>query len=108
VGGVEAQEMQNRGLEVVNGDRAFGDVVAQVVGSAQRDPRLEAAPGHPEREAVRMMVAAEERGSAAGLVHRGPAELATPDDDCLAQEPALLETRKQRRDRLIAVLALLG
>ena len=48
-------------------DLGLDDVVAKLVGLAVDDARLDAAAGHPEREAVRVVVAAEEGRAAASL-----------------------------------------
>ena len=51
------------------------------------------------REAVRVVVAAEELRAAARLVHRRAAELAAPDDERVVEQAALLEVLEQRGDR---------
>ena len=38
--GIEAQEVKDGGLEIVDGDRVLGDLVAQVVGGAEEIPPL--------------------------------------------------------------------
>ena len=65
------------------------------------DAPLDAAAGHPEGEAVGVVVAAEERRAAARLVHRGAAELAAPDHERLVEQPAPLQVLEQGRDRLV-------
>ena len=44
---VDAQAVQDRGVQVVDVDRVLDDVVAEVVGLAVDDARLDAAAGHP-------------------------------------------------------------
>ena len=44
---VYAKAVQQRGLEIVNVDRVFGDVVAVVVGCAMHESGLDAAASHP-------------------------------------------------------------
>ena len=51
------------------------------------------------------MVAAQPLRAVALLVHRGPAELAAPDDERLVEKPALLEVLDQGGDRLVRFLA---
>ena len=46
---VDAQEVEDRGLEVVDVDGVLGDVVAEVVGLAVGDAGLDAAAGEPDR-----------------------------------------------------------
>ena len=74
----------------------FDDVEAQVVGLAVDDARLDAAAGHPHREGLRMMVAAQlaaERRVA--LDHRRAAEFASPDHERFVQQAPLLEVQHQ-------------
>ena len=61
---VEAQEVQDRRVQVVNVDAIFDGVPAEFVGRPVRPPRLHAAAGQPHREAERMMVAAVGRALA--------------------------------------------
>src|SRR5687768_13782387 len=88
--GVDAEEMQDRGLEVVNAGLVLSDEVTQVVGRAVGRARLDAAAGQPDGEAVRVVIAAEEFGAAALLVECRAAELAPPHDERVAQHAALL------------------
>ncbi len=81
-------------------------VVAQLVGGADGDARLDAAAGHPDGEAVRMVVAAQELRAAPRLVHRRAAELAAPDHQGVVQQPAPLQVRQQGRDRPVHLPAL--
>ena len=55
---VEAEQVQHRGVQVVDVDLVLDDVEAELVGLAERDARLDAAAGQPHREGVGMMVAA--------------------------------------------------
>ena len=97
---VEAQEMQDRRLQVVDVDRVFDDVKPEVVGRAVDNARLDAAAGHPHREGLRMVVAAEaalEDGMA--FDHRRAAELAAPDHQRFVQQAALFEVLGPGRRR---------
>ena len=55
------------------------------------------------REAVRVVVAAEELRAVALLVHRRAAELAAPDDERLVEQAALLQVLDQRGGRPVAL-----
>ncbi len=48
-GVVDAQAVQDRGVQVVDVDGISDDVVAEVVGGAVGDPGLDAAAGQPDR-----------------------------------------------------------
>jgi hypothetical protein len=73
---VEAEEVEDRGVEIVDVNSVLGRVEAEVVGLAQGDPGLDPATGQPHREGVGVVVPAV----VAALNHRGPAELPSPDD----------------------------
>ena len=45
---INAQAMQNCRVQVVNVDRVFRNVVAEVVGLAVNDSRLDSAASHPD------------------------------------------------------------
>ena len=55
---IDAQAMEDRGVQVVDVDRVAGDVVAEVVGLAVGDAGLDAAAGQPDGEAAGVVVAA--------------------------------------------------
>ena len=55
---IDPEQMQDRGLQVVDVHSAFGDVEAEVVGLSVDIAALHAAAGHPQREHATVMVAA--------------------------------------------------
>ncbi len=55
---VDAQAVQDRRVHGVDMHRVFDDVVAEIVGLAVADAALDAAAGHPDGEAARMVIAA--------------------------------------------------
>src|SRR5262245_4504441 len=98
--------MEQRGVEVVDVHRILDDVVTVVVGGAVRDARLEPAPRRPERKTTAMMIAAVIGCRQRALAVHGAAELASPDDERVVEQAALLEILDERRGRLIDVEAL--
>ena len=84
---VEAEGVEQRGVEVVDVHGVLRDVEAEVVGRAVDVPAFQAAAGEPHREAAVVVVAAV----VAALHHRGAAELAAPDDERIVEEAALFE-----------------
>ena len=78
---VDAQAVQQRGIQVVDVDGVFQDVVRVVVGGAVRQSRLDAGSGDPGREASRMVVAAVVGLGQSSLAVDGSAEFSTPDDE---------------------------
>src|SRR5687767_5058966 len=76
---VEAEEMQDGCVEVVDVDRIFYDVPADVVGLADDLPAFHAAAGHPEAERKRVMIAARDFGVAfAVFAERSASEFGAP------------------------------
>ena len=55
---VEAQAVQHRGVQVVDVDRLLDGAEAELVGRAVNVAAVDAAAGHPHREAVVIVVAA--------------------------------------------------
>jgi hypothetical protein len=93
---VDSHDVQDRRLQVVHVDRVLGDVVAEVVGRAVGEARLDAAARHPAGEAARVMIAAVVgRGELALRVVRAP-ELAAPDDQRVVEQAALFQVGDQR------------
>src|SRR5437588_12205806 len=89
---VEAEQVQDGRLKVVDVHRLVDDVEAEVVGFAIGHAAPDAAASQPDRERLRMVIAAEaatERRVA--LDHRRSAELAAPDDERVVEQAAPLE-----------------
>ena len=80
---IEAQEVQDGRLQVVDVDFVLGDEVAEFVRRAVGHAGLHAAAGHEHGEAVRIVVAAQVGGAVAFFVERRASELAAPDDERL-------------------------
>lgn len=54
---IQAQQVQDRGVQVVDAHSVFDDVPAEFVGCAIGQASSDAAPGQPHRESKWMMVA---------------------------------------------------
>ena len=81
----------------------FDGVIPDVVGRAIDEPGLHAPAGHPDRVAVRIVVAA-----VASLRHRRAAKLTGPDNQRVLQQTARLQVLQQSRDRLVDLIGVLG
>src|SRR5260370_13568170 len=64
---VQAEQVQNGRLEVMDVDRILDDVIAQLVSCAEGQAALDAAAGQPHGEGVRVVVAAPPLQAAAAL-----------------------------------------
>ena len=88
---IDAEAIQDRCVQVVDVNRIFDDVVAEVVGLAVNDSGPNAAARHPFCVTPRMMIASVVRlGKSALAVDRSP-KLATPDDERVVEHAALLQ-----------------
>src|SRR5260370_1983950 len=103
---IDAQAMEDGGVEVVDVDGIADDVVAVIVGLAVADAGLDAAAGEPHAEAAAVMVAAMIGGGELALAVHGAAELSAPEDQGIVQQAALLEVLDEGGRGLIDVPAL--
>src|SRR5271168_2167151 len=103
---VDAQAVEQRGVEVVNVYAVAGHVVAVVVGLAVGDSWTNAAAGQPHRKAAWMMVAAEIRGGQRPLAIGRTAKPTPPDNQRVVQQTAPLQIGDECRTGPIDVLAL--
>ena len=53
---VQAEQVQDRGLQIVDADGSFDHVVGKFVGLAVHEATACSAPGQPDAEATRMMI----------------------------------------------------
>ena len=73
--------MQDGGVEVVGADRVLHGREAEFIGAAVDGAAFDAAPGHPDTEAVVIVIAAQ-FGGVAHHFHGGrAAEFTAPDDE---------------------------
>lgn len=105
---VDAEEMEEGGVEVVNADGIFGDVVGVVVSFADGLPGLDAAAGEPHGEAAWVVVATEALWCEISLAVDGAAKLAAPDDEGVVEEAALFEIFDECGGGLIGFFTTLG
>ena len=87
---VDAEQVQHRGVEVVNAHRVLRDPVAEVVGGAVGDAPLDATAGQPDREGLHVVVAA------VALRHRRAAKLRAEDDERVVEHAAAGEILDER------------
>src|SRR5690242_20638091 len=105
-GVIDAQAVQQRGVEIVNVDTVADDVIAIIVRLAMAHARLRSPAGNPQAEATPVMVAAIIVLGQRPLAVHGAAELASPNHQRLVEQAALLKIFDQRRRWLVDVLAL--
>ena len=103
---VDAEEVLHRGVQVVHVDRVLDDVVAELVGLTVDMAAFDAAAGHPEAEATRVVVAAVRVLGDLALAVSRAAEFAAPDHERVFQQAALLEVLDEGRRSLVGLFAL--
>jgi phytoene dehydrogenase-like protein len=93
---VEAEQMQNRRVQVVHRDDFLDGAVTELVGRAVGHAAAHAAACHPDGEALRIVVA-----TIATLRERRAPKLAGPQQQRVIEEPARLEVADERGDLLV-------
>src|SRR4051812_44867508 len=78
---IQAKAMEDGGVEVVDVNRVFRDVVTEIVGLPVRDPRFDAAAGHPHRIIAAMMIAAVVVLLDLALTINGASKFAAPENE---------------------------
>jgi hypothetical protein len=101
-GVIEAEEMENGSVEVVDVDFVFDGVEAEFVGFPVVDAAFDAAASHPHREGVGVVVASV----VAALDHWSATEFAAENDESVFQHPALLQVFDECAAGLVNVLAI--
>ena len=91
---IYTHQVHDRGLEIVNMNGVFDNVIRKIVGLAEGDPRLHAAAGHPHAEAPRVVVAAVVGPAEGALGVNGAAEFPAPDHEGVVEEAPAPEVRK--------------
>ena len=104
----DAEQVEERGLEVVHMHRIFDDVVAELVRLPVGEAGLDAAAGHPDGKTAGVVVAAVIVFGELALRVVGPAKLAAPDDERVVEQAPLFQIDHQRGGGLVGVFALEG
>ena len=89
---INAEQMHQRRLKIVNVDAVFGHVHAQIIGCTIADAAFDTGAGHPDRKRVGMMVPSPSRSIVqVALNERCPAKFAAPNDQCVFEQTSLLQ-----------------
>ena len=105
---IDAQEVQDGGMQVADVHGIGRDVVTEVVGGAVGVAGFDAASRHPHGEAAGMMVAPGFRAVPLALAGDAAAELSAPDDEGVVQQATSLEVGDERGARLVGVATARG
>ena len=99
---VQAQQVQNGGVEIVHAYAILNGFESDVVGGAVNSAALSPAAGHPDTEAARAVVAAR---LAVALGDRQAPEFPAPHDQRGIQQAALLQILQERGYGLVGLTA---
>ncbi len=102
---VEAQLVEDRGVDVVDMHGVLNRSESELVGLAVDCTRFETSACEPHRKCIDMVVPA---GRFAYLAHGRSAEFAAPNHNRTVQESTLLQVSHQRRAGAVDVSALFG
>ena len=102
---VESHQVQHRRVHVGNVMAGLDGMKAELIGGSMNVPAFHAGSGKPNRETVRMMIAAVR--AAAALFHgRRAAELGTKNDHDIVEHAAAFQILEQAGNRLVNLAAL--
>ena len=82
---VDAEEVENGGVEIVDMDRVLDDVVAIVIGDAVADSGLDAGTGQKDGKALGVMVSTVVVASEGSLAVDGSPEFTSPNDQSVIE-----------------------
>ena len=105
---VDAELVEEGGVEIVDVDGVFDDIITHLVGFAVGEAFFDAAAGGPEAEAARVVIAAVVGFGEIALGVDGAAEFAAEDDEGIVEEAALFKVLDEAVAGLVDVLALGG
>src|SRR5690606_1299448 len=98
--------MKYGGLEIMDMDGIFDDVVAKLIRFAINNSRLNAASSHPDGETFWMMISPIIVKRHTPLTIVGSAEFTTPNHQSFIQKASLFEVRHQGSGSLVHILCL--
>lgn len=101
---IKPKQVQQRGVPIVHVHLALDGVMSKLVGRSIAETRLDAPAGQEQSETIGVVVPTR----AVGLCVGRPSEFSTPPNQCVLEQPALLQILQQRRDRLIGVQGVFG
>ena len=93
---VEPEQVQQRGVQVIDAHAIHGGLVPHVIRLPEVDPSPHSAPGEPGRKGMRVVVPPR---LLPALGDRESAELPAADHEGRLEHPALFEVGQQRADR---------
>ena len=105
---VDPHALEDGGIDGVQVDWVFDDIVGEVVGGAVDDTSFDAAAGHPHAEVTRVVIASVGFAGQRALGVDGAAELTAPDDEGVLEQAAAFEIDDEGGGRLVCVFTLIA
>lgn len=103
---LDAEQVQDGGVEVADVDRVLDDVVREFIGLAVDHAAAGTASGHPHGEAAGMMIAPVVVAGKPALGVDGAAEFTAPDDEGVLEQTVAFEILDQAVGGLIDIATL--
>src|SRR5262245_7936186 len=98
---VDAEQMENRRMQVMNVDLVLDGVVTELIRRPIHKSWFRASAGHPHCESVRMMIPSWLAIPSAALTHGRTAEFTSPHEQRGREQTARLQIPDERRHRLV-------
>jgi hypothetical protein len=102
-GVIEAEQVQEGGMEVVDVDRFFDGAVAELIGGAISHAAFDSAAGEPDGKAPVIVISTAAGFAVDHLNAGGATKFTTAQHDRFVEKSALFEISEQGRDRLVAL-----
>ena len=103
---IHAEQVQHRGVEIVNFNRILDDVVGKVIGLTVDGATFDSGTGKPNAEAARMVVTSVIGFAQAALTIDRPPKFSAPNYECIIEHSPHLEILNQSTAWLVNVPAL--
>ncbi len=95
---IEPQQVEDGGMEVMNGNRVVGGFESKVIRRPINGPSFDPASGQPDSESVVIMIAAVERRQ---FRDRSSSKFSAPKNKRVLEKAPLFEIGEERGDRMI-------
>ena len=105
---VDPHALEDGGIDGVEVDWVFDDVVGEVVGGTVHDASFDAAAGHPHAEVARVVIASVGFAGQRALGVDGAAEFTAPDDEGVLEQAAAFEIDDEGGGCLVCVFTLIA
>ena len=86
---MDAKQVQNRGVEVVDGDRVTGNLVTDFIGFTPNTASLDSGSSEPAGKGMLVMIPTQRGRAPVALAERGSAELRGPNHQSVFQHAPL-------------------